>query len=495
MRSRTIPRAVLMFALFCIAVATVARADSRVRFVRLSYTSGLVEIDRATGNGYEKAILNMPITEEVRLRTRSGARAEVQFEDGSLLRLAPDTEVSFPQLMLLSSGERASRVEVNSGAIYLNFRHKGDDQFRLSFGGREIQLDHSVRLRARVEGQQVELAVLKGELKLRENGQEAKVRKKETIHLDLNDSARYELAKGITPFAEDDWNHDRDEYYESINYSSGGVLDSYGSWINVPSYGYLWRPNYARYGWDPFGRGAWVWYPGYGYMWVSYDPWGWAPYRYGSWVFVNRYGWCWAPGRNWTAGPVIVNPPPAYKAPQPPATPAAGGPTIIVNRGPRLPGADGFLGRGRDPEDPKGRLHGGAFADGIPAGKTGVNTGIVGGTTAVSTPAAVAPRAAPAPGPRPDRDMPSGRWSGADVPRMRRGDALAPPSRPSRPDSMPGAHWTHGASIGSPAASSAPSRGPATSAPAAAPSSPRSAPMGGGHAAPAKSTGGRARPQ
>jgi len=62
-------------------VSVSAFADSQARVVRLSDVQGDVQIDRATGQGYEKAFLNIPITQDTKLKTASDGRAEVEFEE------------------------------------------------------------------------------------------------------------------------------------------------------------------------------------------------------------------------------------------------------------------------------------------------------------------------------------------------------------------------------------------------------------------------------
>src|SRR6266576_3124288 len=97
-----------------------AVAKSSVRIVRLSYVEGSVQIDRGTGK-YEKAFVNFPITEGVKLRAQSESRAEIEFEDGTTLRLVPDTTVQFPQLSLEDSGTKVSTVEILRGTAYINY--------------------------------------------------------------------------------------------------------------------------------------------------------------------------------------------------------------------------------------------------------------------------------------------------------------------------------------------------------------------------------------
>ena len=48
-----------------------AQATSHVRIVRLSYVDGNVQMERASGQGMERAILNAPIVEGSRIVTGS----------------------------------------------------------------------------------------------------------------------------------------------------------------------------------------------------------------------------------------------------------------------------------------------------------------------------------------------------------------------------------------------------------------------------------------
>jgi len=65
-------------------------ADSQVRIVRLSNVEGTVQVEPQRGKGYENAFLNMPMVEGMKLATKDNGRAEVEFEDGSTLRITPE---------------------------------------------------------------------------------------------------------------------------------------------------------------------------------------------------------------------------------------------------------------------------------------------------------------------------------------------------------------------------------------------------------------------
>ena len=317
-----------------------ALASSQARIVRLSDVEGTVQIDRNSGQGYEKAFLNMPITEGVKLWTKSDGRAEVEFEDGSVIRIAPDTIISFTQLSLADNGNKLSTIKVDEGTAYINFRSKKDSELTVNFGHETTRLTQPAHLRVDLRDIDATLAVFTGDVEVSGPSGSVKVGKKQSATFNLAAADTYELAKNVEPDPYDKWDKEQtqyhDRYYASSSYNnypySYGVsdLNYYGNFYYLPGYGNLWQPYFAGTGWNPFTNGAWCWYPGFGYTWVSGYPWGWMPYRYGTWIFVPNYGWGWQPG-GWTAWntvPVVVNPPTRFTPPQPPAV--AGHPTVTV---------------------------------------------------------------------------------------------------------------------------------------------------------------------
>ena len=332
--------------LACLLLAIPSFADSQVRIVRLSDIEGNVQIDRNTGQGYEKAILNMPVTQGTRLRADADARAEVEFEDGSAVRITPKTVIEFPQLSLRDSGGRASAITLHEGTAYLNFLGSKNDEFTLNFGHEKLTLTQAAHLRVEMGDSQATVAVCKGDVNVEGPSGTLAVGKKESATFDLADSDKYKLAKNLESDPFDSWDKQQaqyhDRYMSNSSYSSPygyGVsdLNYYGSYYDVPGYGMMWQPYFASAAWDPFMNGAWVYYPGFGYTWVSGYPWGWMPYYYGSWYYMPTYGWMWQPGNQgswggWNGKPRVVNAPPRFSLPQPPSTP--GNKTVIVTRGP-----------------------------------------------------------------------------------------------------------------------------------------------------------------
>jgi hypothetical protein len=306
---------------------------SHARIVRLSHIEGTVQVDN--DRGFENATVNMPITEGDRLLARSDAWAEVQFEDGSTVRLAPDTQITFSQLGRNTDGGAVTAIDLDQGEAEFNLKKPESSDFAVTVRNKIIYLTRSGRFRvSSTNFSPLQVVVWKGEVKVADHslGSEVTVKKNETFTLNPNDMQAYNLEKGAFADDLDDWSQQRDEYLST--YASAGTgnyaqypyqygvndLNNYGSYYDVPGYGYLWQPVGIGPGWNPYTNGYWSWSPVYGYCWVSAYPWGWMPYRYGNWIFLPGRGWMWQPGNwnGWWVRPRITNPPSGWRPPAPP---------------------------------------------------------------------------------------------------------------------------------------------------------------------------------
>ena len=312
-------------------LAAAAFADSQARIVRLSDVQGNVQIDRRTGEGFESALQNLPVTQGTRISTRDDGRVEIEFEDGSTVRLAPNSSVEFTRLSLRDSGAKNTELDLSEGTAYFNIDLGKRDDFVVDLGHRAINLERSARFRATMDASQAHVAVSRGQVEVQAQGSDAiTVDKNRTASFDLSNQEVYSVDRGYDEGPYEDWNDDLDSYHQKNAVQTSGDspyaygfsdLNYYGSYISNPGFGSCWRPYFASFGWDPFADGTWVWYPGFGYTWVSSYPWGWAPYRYGSWNYQQSSGWCWQPGNwnQWVVAPRFINRPTGYHPPVPPA--------------------------------------------------------------------------------------------------------------------------------------------------------------------------------
>jgi hypothetical protein len=278
--------------------------DSHVRIVRLSDVKGALALDRKTGLGFEQTMQNMPIVEGQKLRTDDGY-AEVEFEDNSTMRLAPNSQVDFSLLALRSSGAKASTMNVVKGTVYVSTENTKDNEFLLVAGETKVTVAPSTHLRLQVNESRTVVSVFKGSVEVQRGGETTLVSKKQSLTLGADEMT---VAKKIAGAPYDEWDKESIDYhkrYAAANAFAGGGnayglsdLNYYGNFINAGGMSF-WQPYFVGAGWSPYSNGVWAMYPGAGYSWVSPYPWGWLPYHTGSWSFFPGYGWGWQPGGSW----------------------------------------------------------------------------------------------------------------------------------------------------------------------------------------------------
>lgn len=300
----------ILTAMGCALFALPAAAESQVRIVRLSDVQGGVQIDKNTGLGFENAFLNLPITQGTQLRTRDNGRAEIEFEDGSTLRLTPQTTVVFGTLGANDAGKRTSGVNLVEGRAYVNWLGKSGDEFTLNFSREKVTVTQPAHFRVAASSKEAEVASFKSELEVVEPSGTVKVDKKKMLTFDA-DNGQSTAATNLKEDQYDNWDKQSVEYHDTYAKNNStplgygySDLNYYGAYTNYPGYGMLWQPYFTGAGWNPYMDGAWSWYPGMGYMWASAYPWGWMPYYYGNWVYAPGMGWGWQAGgfNTWHGG-------------------------------------------------------------------------------------------------------------------------------------------------------------------------------------------------
>ena len=314
-------------ALACALLTLPAMADSQARIVRLSDVQGGVKIDKNAGLGFENAFLNLPITQGTTLRTGEKGRAEIEFEDGSSLRLTPNTTVVFSTLSSTDAGKRISSADLAEGRAYVNWLGKNGDEFTLKFSQEKVVISQGAHFRVATSPSGTEVASFKNDLNVVGPSGTVQVGKKKMVAFDAANNDQATVAKNLQDDPYDEWDRQsvsyHDEYAKNNSTTSGygsSDLNYYGSYSNVAGYGSLWQPYFAGAGWNPYMDGAWSWYPGMGFMWASAYPWGWMPYYYGNWIYAPGYGWGWQPGgfNAWHGGLHYIGAPTAFRAPVPP---------------------------------------------------------------------------------------------------------------------------------------------------------------------------------
>jgi hypothetical protein len=292
---------VLAAALTCLTAWAQPETGSYTRLARLSYIDGHVSFQHSSDVDWSAASINLPLESGDRIYTGRDGRAEIEFDDGSIYRLAEDTDVEILSLkedliqlrlliglstLTVSSG---LDFEIDSPAAAFNTIRQGVYRFDVAENG------------------DTDAIVRKGELEAANNDFSRRIDSGEQMHLRPGHGpiiAQYE-----TEDAWDEWNDRRNadlRAYASRQYVPDNVyigvsdLDQYGRWEYVGPYGYGWVPFSVGISWSPYSVGRWCYRPLFGWTWVSYEPWGWLPYHYGRWYHSVSFGWCWFPGPAFT---------------------------------------------------------------------------------------------------------------------------------------------------------------------------------------------------
>jgi hypothetical protein len=309
-------------AVFGLGVSARADSPSTMRAARLTFMQGTVTVTEASNTAGVPAQLNLPLLSGVQLSTGSDGQAEVEFEDGSVVRLTPNSALSLDVLTVDPSGVFTTNLSLLNGLAYLELRATPQYRYTVYAGGDVLSPVENATVRVNFDEPPAIFAVLDGTAQVERQsapngeattaGYQTEVRAGESLRADPADANRYYLSPQIDGDSWDQWNEDMDQAAATEATDSTAVrndyagaqgygwsdLDANGSWYNVPGTGPVWQPQVAMddSGFDPYGNGAWVAYPGTGYLWASSYSWGWTPYRCGSWSYFGGFGWGWAPG-------------------------------------------------------------------------------------------------------------------------------------------------------------------------------------------------------
>jgi ferric-dicitrate binding protein FerR (iron transport regulator) len=272
-----------------------------VRMTRFAFVSGNVTWRADDKSEWAPATVNLPIQQGSQVAVKEGGRADLQFDDGSEIRLGNGATITLKLLYSDAQGE-FTQITLTNGLATLRARHdvsvyqvdtpvvsvktKGPSQLRCGIdSGSEVAVQQGT---ASVEGAQGKATLNAGE------------------YLDLADGdAPYKSHPLPKADSWDQWNADRNKLLDANSQTAqhlpvnialvAGDLDQYGTWHQDPKYGSVWAPHVDSPDWRPYHDGSWTWVEPYGWTWVGNEPWGWAPYHYGTWI-DEPYGWAWCPG-------------------------------------------------------------------------------------------------------------------------------------------------------------------------------------------------------
>jgi hypothetical protein len=277
-----------------------AHADPPYRVARLAYESGAVSFSPAGESEWAHAAVNRPLVTGDRLWVDAGSRAELQL-GGTAIRIGDQTSLS-----LLNVDDRIAQVQLTQGVLDIRvWRLDANQAVEIDTPNLAYSIRRPGSYRVDVDARDGSTAVTvrSGEATLYGEGNAFRLRPGETWRFFDTALRDYDT---FAPEPFDDlarWAMARDRRWEQ-SVSARHVpreligfedLDEYGTWRQVPDYGYVWVPTRVSRDWAPYREGHWSWVDPWGWTWIDDAPWGFAPSHYGRWAFVQSR-WCWVPG-------------------------------------------------------------------------------------------------------------------------------------------------------------------------------------------------------
>jgi len=228
----------------------------------------------------------------------NGSRSEVQFDDGSRLRLGTGAVATFQTMYSDNNGE-FTEIKLNNGLASLTLTNK-DSKYQIDTPMTSISAHGPCELRVGI-GSDVELCVRRGAVEIEGSQGSAVLSMGQYVDI-ANQTSAYSVQAAPPEDNWDNFSNNRDYVYdhpsEYIPSNIGivaGDLNGNGDWREDATYGHVWYPHESDASWRPYHNGHWVWADPYGWTWVGNESWGWAPYHYGSWIHASS-GWGWCPG-------------------------------------------------------------------------------------------------------------------------------------------------------------------------------------------------------
>lgn len=283
----------LLLGALLFAFSDLGFASPPSRVARLSDITGKVSFLPADITEWVEATRNRPLTTGDKLWVDKGSRAKLQL-DTALICIGPESNV-----VLMNLDDKIAQFQVSQGKLNIHIKKFVPNQTyeidtpNLAFS---FQKPGDYQIDVDTEGNTL-IAVYQGEGTV--YGQ------KTNFSIGENQSYRFsgteDLKQDSVKITQDDFDmwcfaqKSARPKYVSLEVIGSEDLDSYGKWIHLEPYGYVWEPSDVAADWAPYHDGHWIWVAPWGWTWVDDAPWGFAPFHYGRWVFVAGH-WHWIPG-------------------------------------------------------------------------------------------------------------------------------------------------------------------------------------------------------
>jgi hypothetical protein len=294
-------------------IGTVAQAAIIVG--RIGHVEGDIYRYMDVGNEWVQTFVDSPAGTGDILSTGAGSRAEINFPNQLVVRLAENAEVE-----IINLEEDIGEFYLVAGlARFYNNSSTGTLKIRTNRGVLNLPAGSIADLQA--DATSIQIWSVRGGPTFLAMASDSRTETLEVIDQSTSLTIyRNSVAAGIGPIdrgwhnwcaeRENVWHERqlvRSEYMPEPLQEYAYVLQPHGRWRRVYSRGYYywaWKPHRVAAGWAPYTSG--YWYDWHGdRVWVDHNPWGWVTHHHGQWMHVHG-SWMWTPYVHVAATPGVT---------------------------------------------------------------------------------------------------------------------------------------------------------------------------------------------
>jgi hypothetical protein len=314
---------IFLFVLFFVFTAFILFANQvyeNPHYGHITLLKGKVTVKRLDG-GINNAKLNFPIAAGDLIITGKDAHCELQFDNGTIIRLDKDTKlkVNLISAKSLLSSKKITTLFMESGVIYSIVNTYNRELFEVQTDNATVLMHkNSTNIIAyKPKSGDTMLFVKRGQSKIKygkdvKHLKTKKIKKRQAIKISKDSKLLQSDVIEFNDFLL--WNKKINDNFDKLHHGksvipkviyrySPGIVKfaerwstQYGKWVYDKIFGYVWVPTDESFHYKrPFVFADYYTVNGKLFI-VPQQEWGWIPAHLGTWHWSKERGWVWIPG-------------------------------------------------------------------------------------------------------------------------------------------------------------------------------------------------------
>lgn len=294
-------------------------------YAHISYVDGDAKVIHEDQAEHE-AVVNLPVVPGDVVVTGEKGRCEVQFDNGTIIRLDQLSRLKVTTILApsLTTNWRITTLRLQKGNIYVMNKIYSREKFQVITTNAAIDLNaNGITTLQLKENGDTEVFVDRGKSRVMfgpdikslsteklsaghfytitsDHQLKLEAGKKDIDFYAWNDYVNRnfkDLHAGISKLPKKIYHYNKALVYWAEKWSS-----MYGEWVYDEIFGYVWKPGDEIFSYSkrPFFHANYVTINGKLFV-VPQQPWGWVPAHLGTWVWM-KWGWTWVPGNYFNYG-------------------------------------------------------------------------------------------------------------------------------------------------------------------------------------------------